>query len=119
MTEKFFEDIGHPIPTRAHIKGKACGFKFPCSAASGCIFFEDCNVESILRKKARGRQAGKSGTNNGYSCHPAKLDRNTISIPATAFGFPFSRGKFYSLLCRLEFEGDRQFHDTCIQWYAS
>ena len=113
--KKFFEDIGHPVPTWAHIKCKACSFKFPGPAAGGCIFFEDGNLKSILRKKARGRQAGKSGTNDGDSCHPTKLDRNTLSIPATAFGFPFSRGKFYSLLCRLEFEDDRQFHDTCIQ----
>ncbi len=49
--KKFFKDIWHPVPTRPHVKCKACGFKFSCPATGSSIFFKYRYLKSFLARK--------------------------------------------------------------------
>ena len=55
VSEELFEDLRHPVPTRAHIEGEPFGLEFPGAPAGLIVLFEDGHPQAGLRQIAGGR----------------------------------------------------------------
>ena len=64
IAKKLFEDIGHPVPARAHIKGKSLALQLTCPTPDRPVFFIDGNLVSRLGQIGRGRKRCEPRTNN-------------------------------------------------------
>ena len=62
--EVLLEDIGHPVPARAHVEGEALGLKLPGPAAGALVFLQQRNAAALLGQRGSRRQARKAGPNN-------------------------------------------------------